>query len=148
LGLPGEHSEANWLPTQVREATNTLFHLANTRWNRVLFFGTNGTATRHGRYLAGMAIYDDTLAPEGWVIRDIPAAEYAVFETTLRDVGETTLEALTHWLPNSDFEQDIAKPRFDFMPPDTTGQMSRVAVYIPVQKKSQAAEAALAQESH
>jgi hypothetical protein len=42
LGLPGEHSEANWLPTQVREATNTLFHLANTRWNRVcspLFIG-------------------------------------------------------------------------------------------------------------
>jgi predicted transcriptional regulator YdeE len=42
-----------------------------------------------------MAVRDGAKAPDGWVIRDVPAAEYTVFETTLRDVGDATEYALS-----------------------------------------------------
>jgi hypothetical protein len=35
--------------------------------------------------------------------------EFAVFDTTIRDIGETADEALEKWLPSSDFEQDTSK---------------------------------------
>ncbi len=88
-----------------------------------------------GRHLAGMAVVGDPPVPEGWVIRDIPAAEYAVFGTNLRDVGDATEYALREWLPNSAYEMDEPKPRFDRMPPDTTGPETPVTVWIPVRKK-------------
>jgi predicted transcriptional regulator YdeE len=83
-----------------------------------------------------MAIQGDPPVPEGWVIREVPAAEYAVFETTLRDVGEATYHALAEWLPSSDYDRDLPKPRFDLMPPDTSGQESPVSVWIPVRKRA------------
>ena len=101
-----------------------------------LFFNTIGTDLSKARYLAGMAVGPEAVAPEGWVIREIPAAEYAVFETTLRDVGDASEEALSHWLPNSDFEQDTSKPRFDQMPPDTSGPESPTWVWIPIERKA------------
>ena len=100
-----------------------------------VFFHTSGTVLTGGRYLAGMAVKLSTVAPEGWVMRDIPAAEYAVFETTLREIGETSDEALSRWLPDSEFEQNTSKPRFDFHPPGTKGQDSPVSVWIPVRRR-------------
>ena len=100
-----------------------------------VFFNTRGTDLTGGRYLAGMAVKLDTPVPKGWVVRDIPAGEYAVFDTSLRDIGETSDEALSVWLPDSDLEQDTSKPRFDFHPPGTTGQDSPVSVWIPVKRR-------------
>jgi predicted transcriptional regulator YdeE len=99
-----------------------------------VWFGTTETDISKGKHLAGMAVRDDATVPDGWVIRDVPTAEYAVFETTLRDVGNATEHALSRWLPNSEYELDAPKPRFDLMPPDTTGQESPVSVWIPVRK--------------
>ena len=89
-----------------------------------------------GKHLAGMAVRDDAKVPDDWVIREVPAAEYAVFDTTLRDVGGATEYALSQWLPWPDYELDTAKPRFDLMLPDTTGQESPVSVWIPVKRKA------------
>jgi len=100
-----------------------------------VWFGTTETDFSKGKYLAGMLVREDAEIPDGWVIRDVPAAEYAVFESTLQDVGAATEYALNQWLPNSDYELDTPKPRFDFMPPDTTDQDSPVSVWIPVIRK-------------
>ena len=101
-----------------------------------VWFGTNEADLSQGTYLAGMAISGNPPVPDGWVIRDVPAAEYAVFESTLRDVGDATEYGLSQWLPKSDCERDFPKPRFDLMPPDTTGQDSPVLVWIPVRRKT------------
>ncbi|GMQ79505.1 MAG: hypothetical protein BMS9Abin02_2102 [Anaerolineae bacterium] len=100
-----------------------------------VFFNTSGTDLTGERYLAGMAVDLDTPAPEGWVTRDIPAAEYAVFDTSLREIGETSNKALSKWLPGSKFEQDTSIPRFDFHPPGTKGQDSLVSVWIPIKRR-------------
>ena len=100
-----------------------------------VWFGTTETDISNGKHLAGMAVRGDAKPPDGWVIREVPAAKYAVFETTLRDVGDATEYALSRWLPRSDYEPDTDTPRFDLMPPDTTGQESPVSVWIPVRKK-------------
>ena len=101
-----------------------------------MWFGTKGTDISRGKHLAGMAVTGDANAPDGWVIRVVPAAEYAVFETNLRDVGLATEYALNEWLPNSDYVLDTGKPRFDLMPPNTTGPDSPVSVWIPVKRKA------------
>jgi predicted transcriptional regulator YdeE len=98
--------------------------------------GTTQTDIGKGRYLAGMAVRNDATVPDGWIIREVPAARYAVFGTTLRDVGDATEHALNRWLPQSEYELDIPKPRFDLMPPDTTGHGSPVSVWIPVRKRA------------
>lgn len=100
-----------------------------------VWIGTTDTGLSQGTHLAGMAVHGQPPVPDGWVIRDIPAAQYAVFETALRDVGDATDHALTRWLPRSDYERDTSKPRFDRMPPDTTGPASPVSVWIPVRRK-------------
>jgi predicted transcriptional regulator YdeE len=101
-----------------------------------VFFNTKGTDLTGGRYVAGAAVRADAPVPKGWVMREIPAAEYAVFDTTLRDIGETSDEALESWLPNSGFEQDTAKARFDYHPPGTSAQESPVSVWIPVKRRT------------
>jgi predicted transcriptional regulator YdeE len=101
-----------------------------------VWFGTNGIDLTQGTYLAGMAVLGNPLLPDGWVIKTIPEAEYAVFESTLRDIGDATEYGLGRWMPNSDYERDFPKPRFDLMPPNTADQESRVSVWIPVRRKT------------
>jgi len=100
-----------------------------------VWFGTTETYFLKGKYLAVMAVRGDGKPSDGWVIRDLPATKYAVFETILRNVGDATDYALSQWLPGSDYELDTPKPRFDLMPPDTTTQESPVSVWIPVRNK-------------
>lgn len=101
-----------------------------------VWFGAKGTDISVGKHLAGMAVTAAAEAPYGWVTRDVPAANYAVFRTTLRDVGSATEYAIDEWLPRSGYELDAGKPRFDLMPPGTTGPDSPVSVWIPVKAKA------------
>jgi predicted transcriptional regulator YdeE len=103
-----------------------------------VWYNTTESDISRGTYLAGMAVREEAPVPAGWVSREVPAADYAVFETTLADVGAATYQALARWLPGSGYELDVPKPRFDLMPPDTAGQASRAWVWIPVRKKGQA----------
>lgn len=100
-----------------------------------VWFGTRGTDISVGTYLAGMAVRAGAPVPEGWVLRQVPSAEYAVFDTTLRDVGDATEHALDSWLPASDYVYDGAKPRLDYMGPGTEGQDAPVSVWIPVRRQ-------------
>jgi predicted transcriptional regulator YdeE len=105
-----------------------------------VWFGTRGTDISVGTHLAGMAVTVDADPPDGWIMREVPAAEYAVFETTLEDVGDAAEYALDEWLPSADYEYDGDKPRFDLMPPGTTGPASPVFVWIPVLTKLSAGQ--------
>lgn len=100
-----------------------------------VWFGCTETDFLRGKYLAGIAVRGDAKTPPGWVIRDIRAAKCALFETTLRDIGDATDYAQNQWLPGSDYELDTPKPRFDLTPPDTATQESPVSVWIPVRKR-------------
>jgi predicted transcriptional regulator YdeE len=97
-----------------------------------VWFGTQGSDLSSGTYLAGMAVEEGADVPEGWSLREVPAATYAVFDTTLRDIGEATEFALDRWLPGAEYRYDGDAPRFDYMPPDTSGPETPVSVWIPV----------------
>ena len=101
-----------------------------------VWFGTRGGDISVGMLLARMAVTSNAIAPDGWVIREVETADYAVFETTLADVGHATVYGLDEWLPASDYEYDGAKARFDLMPPGTTGPDSPVSVWIPVRRRT------------
>ncbi len=118
-----------------------------SRWDELEPFSIDGacygvwsgfteTDILRGTCLEGMAVRDDARIPDGWIIREIPAANYAVFETTLRDIGDISHYGLCQWLPGSEYELDTPKPRFDYMPPDTFAPESPVSVWIPVRSKT------------
>ena len=100
-----------------------------------IFFYAPERAGRPASYLAGMRVahIPETLAD--WVVREIPAARYAVFETTLAQIGDTTDHALTRWLPEAGYEHDYPRSHFDFMPPEATRPGSPVTVWIPIRHK-------------
>ena len=98
-----------------------------------MFYDSGGD----GRYLAGMAVAANTPAPEGVIALDIAAATYAVFQTTLGDIGS---EDFATWLPTEGLESDASKPQFDFHPPGTTEAFNRgedpaISVWIPAWRK-------------
>jgi len=101
-----------------------------------VFFHSNEPDTPPVRFLAGMAVDGAADLPQGWVVREIPAARYAVFETTLARNGETTHQAFSEWIPASPYEYDRPKPHLDYLPPDVEGPDSEVAVWIPVREKA------------
>jgi len=90
-----------------------------------------------GRYLAGMAVAANAPPQEGVVALDIAAATYAVFQTTVGDIGS---EDFTTWLAAEGLERDASKPHFDFHPPGTTEAFNRgedpaISVWIPAKRK-------------
>ena len=101
-----------------------------------IFFYPPERVGRPGRYLAGMQVAQIPETPADWVVREIPAAQYAVFATTLAQIGDTTDQALVRWLPEAAYEHDYPKPHFDFMPPEATRADSPVTVWIPIRRKT------------
>lgn len=85
-------------------------------------------------YLAGMAVGNMASVPEGLVLRELPAACYAVFECTVRTIGETYVYAFKEWLPASHFEFSGLAPVFEQYPPEGDGE-SPVLIHIPVKAK-------------
>ena len=73
----------------------------------------------------------------GVIALDIAAATYAVFQTTLGDIGS---EDFSTWLAAEGLERDASKPHFDFHPPGTTeafngGEDPVISVWIPAKHK-------------
>ncbi|MBN1934250.1 MAG: GyrI-like domain-containing protein [Anaerolineae bacterium] len=85
-------------------------------------------------YVAGIAVTDASHVPEGMVVRQVPEAKYAVFETKLSNIGKTYDYAMHTWLPQSgyawgqspDFEMYGAE--FDPAHP----QEGTLYVYVPI----------------
>jgi predicted transcriptional regulator YdeE len=87
-------------------------------------------------YVVGMAV-PEKMVPidEGLIIRQIPVAEYAVFECPVQNIGPTYQYIINKWLPNSPYKISPAAPSFEEYPPEGQGKLP-VRIHIPVSKKS------------
>ena len=86
--------------------------------------------------VAGMAVPIGTEAPEGLVVRNVPAATYAVVGCTLAEISETWQAIETEWIPASGYEVDLCAASFYLSPPEATGAPdSPLTIYVPVVKK-------------
>ena len=92
-------------------------------------------------YLAGMAVEDVDAVPECLVVRELPAAQYAVFECTLKTLGPTYGTIWKEWLPSSPYELDVAAFGFDFHRPNTTSGDSPMHIYFPIKARQKGKEA-------
>jgi predicted transcriptional regulator YdeE len=84
----------------------------------------------------GMAVAPDTKTPEGLVLREVPAAEYATFECTLNTIGLTWGAILMEWLPASEYESDPGKCCFEHFPPGCHEGTAPVRIFLPVRRKA------------
>ena len=88
-------------------------------------------------YMAGAAVSQAVDLPAGMTRWNVPENTYAVFETTLPNIGETFGTIYNSWLPTSGY-QHVAAPYFErygetFDPDDPT---SKLSIYIPVEKRA------------
>ena len=85
----------------------------------------------------GMAVAPDASAPDGLVLREVPAADYAIVECTMGGIGPTWGAIYEEWLPSSGYEEDGPKPCFEHFPPGCHEGTAPVRIHLPVRKKGQ-----------
>ena len=68
----------------------------------------------------GMAVPPGANVPEGLVLREVPAAQYAVFECSLATIGATWGAIFAEWLPTSEYEEDRPRPCVEHSRPAAT----------------------------
>ena len=85
-------------------------------------------------YVAGMAVADVDAPPEGLVIRNVPAARYAVFECPMQSIGDTYRTIFSEWLPSSPYTLSSSAPSFEQYPP-AEEEGSLVRIHIPIEEK-------------
>lgn len=83
-------------------------------------------------YLAGMAVKAHTESDEGWEVRTVHRAQFAVFECTVDSIGATYRRIFDDWLPTSDYELATGVPPFE----EYRGATERpvVLIHIPVRR--------------
>ncbi|MDX9955812.1 MAG: GyrI-like domain-containing protein [Anaerolineae bacterium] len=87
-------------------------------------------------YIAAFSVDAGTIAPEGMVKLDIPAATYAVFSYTMPTIQETYDMIYQQWLPQSVYEHahtpELERYGMTFNPEDPNSQFE---IYVPVTRK-------------
>jgi AraC family transcriptional regulator len=85
-------------------------------------------------YVAGFEVSGVQEVPEGMVHWEVPGGRYAVFRTTLPNLGETFKYVFYEWLPQSAYEH---RPGPDLELYDETfnaeDPSSEFEVYVPIQ---------------
>jgi predicted transcriptional regulator YdeE len=99
------------------------------------YYGVTLGEGDHLIYLAGMAVEGLEQLPAGAVQRVAPAAEYAVFDCLLSEIGATWQAAYGQWLPASDYALDTEAVDFEYYPPHSGGGEMKVEIWIPVKAK-------------
>ncbi len=84
-------------------------------------------------YMAGNPVTQVVDLPVGMTRWEVPTNNYAVFETTLDNIGETFDHIYSRWLPTSDYQQ-APGPYFEHYPA-TFPDSPTLSIYIPVEKK-------------
>jgi len=82
-------------------------------------------------YLAGMATMLVHPIPAGLVVRDVPAATYAVFACPAHSVGPTKRYIFGEWRSRSGRQVDNSAPAFEQYPP-AEDTVSPVLIHIPI----------------
>lgn len=100
------------------------------------YYGVNFATGEEGvfDYIAGMAVPDSVIVPEGLVIREVPAARYAVFECPVHGIVQTYPYVFTEWLPRSPYGLDGCAPVFEQYPPEGETE-SPVLIHIPIKER-------------
>ena len=87
--------------------------------------------------VAGMAVGEVQDVPDGLVVREVPAATYAVFQCTVKTIGATWQAIMAEWLTTSEYEYDASKTAFECYPPGTQDTDSPASVFVPIRKESE-----------
>lgn len=82
-------------------------------------------------YHAGMAVRKAYTTPAGLMVREIPAARYAVFRCMPGEVGSVYPSILENWLPQSRETRDPDAPVFEQFPPEGASD-PYVLIHLPV----------------
>ena len=86
--------------------------------------------------LAGMMVGDVEAVPPGLALRGVPAAQYAVFECTMNEIGSTWKAIYDSWLPGSvDYEGDDSKACFEYFPPGSERGMAPVSIHVALKSR-------------
>ena len=83
----------------------------------------------------GMAAPAGVDVPEGLVLRQVPAAEYAVFECAIDTIGPTWNTILEEWLPASEYETHPTRAAFEYFRPGCHEGTVPVQIFHPIRKK-------------
>jgi predicted transcriptional regulator YdeE len=97
------------------------------------FYGVRFPTAEEGRfdYLAGMAITPPQTIPGGLVVREVPAATYAVFACPVAGIGQTYRHIFGEWRSASGYQIDNSAPAFEQYPP-AEETASPVQIHIPI----------------
>ncbi len=82
-------------------------------------------------YHAGMAVRKAHTTPAGLMVREIPAARYAVFRCMPGQVESMLRAVITDWLPHSGETRDPHAPVFEQYPPENASDPF-VLIHLPV----------------
>ncbi|HDP94430.1 MAG TPA: AraC family transcriptional regulator [Candidatus Aminicenantes bacterium] len=82
-------------------------------------------------YHAGMAVRKAHTTPAGLMVREIPAARYAVFRCMPHQVDSVYHAILENWLPESGETRDTEAPVFEQYPPEGASDPF-VLIHFPV----------------
>lgn len=86
-------------------------------------------------YLAGMAVPECSQCPDGLVMREVPAARYAVFACTVATIHDAYEFIHGQWVAASPYTYDRPKPDFEEYAPGTDSGDSPVFIHIPIRGK-------------
>jgi len=87
-------------------------------------------------FLAGMAVGDVGKIPDDLVLREVPAAQYAVFECQMDAIGPTWQTIYNSWLANSEqYAEDESKACFEYFPPVADEGKTPVSINVPLKTK-------------
>ena len=109
--------------------------IAEPRVSYGLMVNFNPTEGRFD-YMAAVSVAGSPQLPDGMAALEVPGCTYAIFTTTLADIGKAFAHIYQDWLPNSGFESADA-PQFErydesFDPADPN---SRIEIYVPVKDR-------------
>jgi predicted transcriptional regulator YdeE/ketosteroid isomerase-like protein len=106
------------------------------------YYGVSFAAGREGcfDYLAGMAVSRVQKPPAGLVVREVPAATYAVFASPVEAIGETKRYIFGEWRSESLGPIDSSAPAFEQYPPAADTE-SFVLIHIPMRTATEVNQA-------
>ncbi len=92
-------------------------------------------ATGEFDYIAAAQVPEGKILPAGFVEVPVPASEWAVFTTTMPDLGQTYPYIYGTWLPKSGYQHRPA-PEFELYGPsfDPANPACEFEIYIPIMK--------------
>lgn len=99
------------------------------------YYGVSFPTAYEGRFdcVAGMAIPPVQTIPEGLVVREVPAATYAVLACPGAAIGQTYGYIFGEWRSAADCAVDRSAPAFEQYPPASETN-SPVLIHIPVRE--------------